>query len=89
MSDLYKNPAKEPQSPKPEHRPDDHMDWGGTRMLAVGPGGKTTILDHNEKGILETGLFEAMGFHQEAALGSNHDSYAVGIYASTDSKLAD
>src|SRR5262245_47387447 len=48
MSDLYKNPAKEPQSPTPEHRQSDKQDWGGSRMDPVGPGGKTTIRDHNE-----------------------------------------
>lgn len=89
MSDLYKDPAKEPQSPKPEHKYDDIQDWHGSRMNIGGPGGRTTNLDHDEKGILETGLFEAMAIHQVAELGSNHDSFAVGIYGDTDAKYSD
>ena len=89
MSDLYKNPDKEPQSEELEKRGPDHSDWGGTRMNPVGPAGRTNNLEHNEKGILETGLFEAMSFHQEASLeSSKHDPHAQGIYG-TDGRYTD
>ena len=49
--------------------------WGN------GPSGNSMIVaQNNEKGILETGLFEVIGRHQEALLGSNNDPYRQGIY---------
>lgn len=89
MSDLYKNPEKEPQDEHAEIRYTDRADWDGTKMNIAGPGGKTTNLEHNEKGILEQGLFDAMRFHQESPLGSTHDSHTMGIYSDTDRKYAD
>jgi hypothetical protein len=89
MSDLYKNPQKEPQDRELEKRLNDHQDWGGTRMNPVGPAGTSTHINQNEKGILEDGLFEAMREYQTAALGSDHDRYAQGIYGDTDSRYAD
>ncbi len=49
-------------------------------MCIAGPGGNTTLIENNEKGILETGLFEVIGRHQQAALGSDHDPQKQGIY---------
>jgi hypothetical protein len=46
----------------------------------AGPGGNVTLIENNEKGILETGLFEVIGRHQQAELGSDHDSHKQGIY---------
>lgn len=89
MSDLYKNPETTPQAEELESRNTDMQDWGGSHMEPAGPAGRTDNINGNEKGILETGLFRAMALHQVAELGSSHDSYAVGIYASTDSKFAD
>lgn len=89
MSDLYKNPETEPQDRELEERLNDHEDWGGTRMNPVGPAGTSTHINQNEKGILEDGLFEAMQSYQTAALGSDHDRYAQGIYSDTDSRYAD
>lgn len=89
MSDLYKNPETEPQDRELEKRLNDHEDWGGTRMNPVGPAGTSTHINQNEKGILEDGLFEAMQSYQTAALGSDHDRYAQGIYGDTDSRYAD
>lgn len=89
MTDLYKNPEKEPQDRELEKRLNDHEDWGGTRMNPVGPAGTSTHINQNEKGILEDGLFEAMQSYQTAALGSDHDRYAQGIYSDTDSRYAD
>jgi hypothetical protein len=48
--------------------------WGN------GPGGKTTIVQYNEKGILEEGIHDIMSRTSQAELGSDHDSYAQGIY---------
>lgn len=89
MSDLYKNPETEPQNRELEKRLNDHEDWGGTRMNPVGPAGTSTHINQNEKGILEDGLFEAMQSYQTAALSSDHDRYAQGIYGDTDSRYAD
>lgn len=89
MSDLYKNPQFEPQDRELEKRLNDHQDWGGSRMNPVGPAGTTIHINQNEKGILEDGLFEAMREYQTAALGSDHDRYAQGVYGDTNSKYAD
>jgi hypothetical protein len=45
-----------------------------------GPSGNTTLIDHNEKGILESHLQGVISMHQQAPLGSDHDSYKQGIY---------
>lgn len=89
MSDVYRNPLTEPQAEELEKRSTDNEDWGGSRMNPVGPAGRTTNVNGNEKGILEQGLAEAMARHQVAELGSSHDSYAVGIYGDTGSKYSD
>jgi hypothetical protein len=89
MSDLYKNPETDPQSEGYVSPNTDMQDWGGSHMEPAGPAGRTNNVNANEKGILEVGLFRAMALHQVAELGSEHDSHAVGIYASTDSKFAD
>lgn len=47
----------------------------------VGPGGKTTNIENDEKGMLDSiplGLAQAV---RGESLPSNHDSYAEGIYA--------
>lgn len=89
MSDLYKNPESQPQDELLESRNADMMDWGGSHMEPAGPAGRTNNINGNEKGILETGLFRAMALHQTAALGSDHDRYAQGIYSDTDAKYSD
>lgn len=89
MSDLYRNPDKEPQDRELVKRLNDHEDWGGSRMNPVGPAGTTTHINQNEKGILEDGLFEAMRVHQSSPLGSSHDAHAQGIYSDTDARFAD
>jgi hypothetical protein len=45
-----------------------------------GPGGTTTRIENNEKGILETHLAMSMQGHKQASLRSNHDSFKQGIY---------
>lgn len=49
-------------------------------MSPAGPGGTTTNIENNEKGILESRLFEVISRHQQAELGSDHDSHKQGIY---------
>lgn len=80
MSDLYKNPETSPQDEGLESRNTDMQDWGGSKMEPAGPAGNSTLTNANEKGILETGLFRAMGLHQTAELGSEHNSHREGIY---------
>ena len=48
-------------------------------MAPAGPGGTTTNIENNEKGILETRLFEVISKHQHAELSATHPR--VGIYA--------
>jgi hypothetical protein len=69
--ELY-DPAKEPCSPLFHTDPDC--------CTICGPGGNTTLRENNEKGILETGVFRVIALHQQAALGSDHDSFKQGIY---------
>lgn len=45
-----------------------------------GPGGKTTIIQYNEKGILEAGLHHVISMTTEADLTGYHDVMAQGIY---------
>jgi len=68
------DPAKEPCNPL--YGPPCYE----CNMCTAGPGGKTTNIENNEKGILEAGLFEVIGKHRQAALGSDHDSFKQGIY---------
>jgi hypothetical protein len=49
-------------------------------MNIGGPGGQTINSENNEKGILESGLQRVISRHQQAMLGSNHDSFKQGIY---------
>lgn len=79
MAHLYYDPAKQPVDPKFEGPMEDPMDWACE--VPGGPGGKTTNIENNEKGILESGLFKVIAKHQYAALGSDHDSHKQGIYA--------
>ncbi|UVD39703.1 hypothetical protein SEA_ROSEPHARIE_39 [Streptomyces phage RosePharie] len=68
------DPAKEPCNPL------YYPPCGECNMCTAGPGGTSTQTENNEKGILETGLFEVIGKHRQAALGSDHDSFKQGIY---------
>lgn len=45
-----------------------------------GPAGSTVLVNANEKGILEEHLFGVIALHQQAELGSDHDTYKQGIY---------
>ena len=45
----------------------------------VGPGGRTTNIENNERGILDASVFAYMN-PKMAELGSDHDSQKQGIY---------
>lgn len=68
MSDVKRDPAHEPQDPKFEPRWFDKEDWDHGRMNLGGPGGRTTNVENNEKGILEAELQEKVTSIQNAAL---------------------
>lgn len=72
------DPAK--QAPSPLFPP-GYTDMASYDPMNIGgPGGTSTNSEHNEKGILEAGLFRVIARHQQAELGSDHDSYKQGIY---------
>lgn len=72
MEDRY-DPAKVAGDPTFTHCMSVHC-------AICGPAGKTTIINHNERGILQTHLHEVIDMHMQAELGSNHDSHKQGIY---------
>jgi len=80
VSDLYRDPAIEPQDEDFEIRRDDDSDWGGSRFDIDGPGGRTSNIENNERGILDMGLKRVIDMHRNAALGSSHDGFRMGIY---------
>lgn len=47
---------------------------------ALGPAGKATNTEHNEKAILESGVFEAMSMEHASLLPAQHDGFRQGIY---------
>lgn len=71
------DPAKEPCSPGYQPYLDMLKD---SQSDIVGPGGTTTHIENNEKGILETNVFGVIALHQQAELGSSHDAERQGIY---------
>lgn len=64
----------------PAKQPCDPMYHTDPCCQYCGPGGNTTLINGNEKGILETNLFKTIAMHHQAELGSDHDSYKQGIY---------
>lgn len=68
------DPAKQPGEPV------YHAPCYECNMCIAGPGGNTTLIENNEKGMQETRLFEVISKHQQAELGSNHDAQKQGIY---------
>jgi hypothetical protein len=86
VSDVHRNPETEPQSEEYEYRQRDAADYP---TEIAGPGGKATLTENNERGILDAVIFRAMATHKQAELGSSHDQHAQGIYRSTDGKYAD
>lgn len=79
MSHEKKNPAKEPVQPLFEPAFTDMEDYDP--MNIGGPGGQSINTEHNEKGILESGLFRVMNHNPKTAdLQASHPR--VGIYGS-------
>lgn len=82
MSHELRNPAKQPAEPKFEPAFTDMEDYDP--MNIGGPGGQTINIEHNEKGILESGLFRVMAHNPKTAdLQASHPR--VGIYGSDNS----
>ena len=75
--DLYRNPVSEPQDEKYEDRQKDTHDYP---TEIAGPGGKTTNIENNERGILDAIVDRAVHTnHVQAPLGCDH-SHRMGIY---------
>ena len=87
MTDLYRNPqdgpARDEEFEAPQH---DVSDWP---TEIAGPGGKATLTENNERGILDTVVFRTLGRHKQAALGSSHDAHAQGIYKDQGERYGD
>lgn len=77
MSHEKKDPAKEPVQPLFEPAFKDMEDYDP--MNIGGPGGQTINTEHNEKGILESGLSRVIARDTRAALGKDR-SFRQGIY---------
>lgn len=87
MSDTHRNPESQPQDEEYEYR---QYDSGDYPTEIAGPGGKATITENNERGILDAVVFRAMSLHREATLpSSKHDPHAQGIYAEGRDKYGD
>lgn len=74
------DPAKEPCEPNYQPYLDALKDG---QSVIEGPGGRTTNIENNEKGILETNLFGVISLHEYADLSSSHDAERQGVYRST------
>lgn len=68
MSDVYRDPAKQPADALYEPRYNDMEDWGGVRMNIGGPGGADINTENNEKGILESQLQKVVDSTRSASL---------------------
>lgn len=68
MSDVKRDPAKQPADALYEPRYNDMEDWGGVRMNIGGPGGADINTENNEKGILESQLQKVVDSTRSASL---------------------
>lgn len=59
---------------------EEYLDANFGCFQPSGPGGRTTNIENNEKGILETSMMSLIAKHQQAELSSNHDAFRSGIY---------
>lgn len=88
MSDLYRNPIKGPSRPEEHEAPQN--DTGDWPHEFAGPGGRTTNIENDERGILDAVVFRAMSRHKVAELQSSlHDAHAQGIYKDSGEKYGD
>jgi hypothetical protein len=79
MAHTNYDPAKEPCDPL------YHPLCAGYDMCIAGPGGDKSLVENNEKGILETGLAQVRSRVKHAELGHEHGSYRQGIYGAGNS----
>lgn len=86
MSDKGRNAAHEPQDEEYEYRQNDPEDYP---TEIAGPGGRTTNIENNERGVLDAVVFRNMEMHRAATLGSNHSSHRQGIYKMQGDKYRD
>lgn len=73
------DPAKD-ECP-PQHGP--IYPCGEPCCYGIGPGGRTTNVENNEKGILDNGVLAITRLTTASAIPSAHDGYRQGIYTST------
>lgn len=85
MSDVYRNAQTTPQDEEYDYRNKDAADYP---TEIAGPGGRSTNIENNEKGILETVVFRKLGLHRQALLESTHNQHRQGIYGQ-DTKYGD
>lgn len=78
MSDVHRNPQTQPQDEEYEYRQHDAADYP---TEIAGPGGRTTNIENNERGVLDATIFRALALHQQAELGSSNNSHRQGIYS--------
>ena len=72
-----------PYDPATGHAPVDFGPaFGCTDPCCVGatPGGNTTLVNGNEKGVQEWETQNVIARHTYAALGCDHDSFKQGVY---------
>lgn len=86
MTDVYRNPQREKQDEKYESRDLDAADYP---TEIAGPGGRTTNLENNERGILDATIWRTMGTYRQAMLTSNHNAYREGIYGQDTGSYGD
>jgi hypothetical protein len=86
VSDVYRNPQKEKQDEEYEYRQQDAADYP---TEIAGPGGRTTNIENNERGIIDATIWRAMATYRQADLGSDHNSQRQGIYRQDSGKYAD
>lgn len=87
MSDVHRDPVKEYQDEEYEYRQNDPADYP---TEIAGPGGRTSNIENNERGILDAVVGRAIARHRVADLAtSQHDIHAQGVYKSTDPKYRD
>lgn len=85
MTDQMKDVAHEPVLPQSEPAFMDMADYDP--MNIGGPGGTITNREHNEKGILESGLFRTMAHQQASPLTTTHNDFRTDIYKTNVGKM--
>lgn len=88
MTDLYRNPQDGPARPEENEPP--QSDVGDWPFEMAGPGGRTTNIENNERGILDSIVFRTMARHKVAELSTSaHDPHNQGVYKEGREKYGD